>query len=262
MTEQRRTAKDNSTRKTWSMNGRQILILSLLGALMSAGAASHAGTIKFCDYTWVVRSSGRGGPGPNYWDPNNAWVDGNGYLHLKITQREGRWYCSEVFTQNRLGFGRYQFRIIGSVDKLDRNVVFGLFNYPTGDVGRDGTHEIDIEFSRWGNSSAPIGNYTVWPATNGVRRESKSFPFTLNSEQSTHRFTWSPTNVFFQSLHGHHDDASDPFASWRFSPPDAVAHISQKPMPVHINLWCFSGRAPTDGQPVELIVRAFKFTPL
>jgi hypothetical protein len=239
-----------------------MLIMGALCTLVVTGASSHAGTIKFGDYTWVVRSSARGGPGPNYWDPNNVWVDDQGYLHLRLNQRDGRWYCSEVYTQNRLGFGRYQFWISGPVDKLDRNVVFGLFNYPTGDVGRDGTHEIDIEFSTWGSTNAPIGNYTVWPATNGVRRESKSFPFTLKNDQSTHRFTWSPAEVFFQSQYGHHDDNGEPFTSWVFRPSNATARISQKPMPVHINLWCFSGRPPTDSQPVELIVRAFKFTPL
>jgi hypothetical protein len=33
-------------------------------------------------------------------------------------------------------------------------------------------------------------------------------------------------------------------------------------MPVHINLWCFQGRPPTDGEPVEVVIRAFTFTPL
>ena len=31
---------------------------------------------------------------------------------------------------------------------------------------------------------------------------------------------------------------------------------------VRLNLWLFEGRAPTDGQPVEIVVDAFTFTPL
>lgn len=237
------------------------MIASAIAALMATGAASHAGTISFSGYTWEVRPSGRGGPGPNYWDPNNVWVDSNGYLHLRLTQRNGRWYCSEVYTQNRLGFGRYQFWLIGRVDKLDRNVVLGLFNYPTPDVGPDGTNEIDIEFAKWGSSFAPAGNYTVWPTTTSVSHRTKSFPFSLKGDWSTHRFTWSSTRVFFQSQDGHYDDNSYQFAKWLYQPRKPATYVPQKPMPVHINLWCYNGHGPSNGQQVELIISAFKFTP-
>jgi hypothetical protein len=33
-------------------------------------------------------------------------------------------------------------------------------------------------------------------------------------------------------------------------------------MQVHINLWCFKGLAPENGQEVEVVIRAFNFTPL
>jgi Glycosyl hydrolases family 16 len=244
------------------MNAKNMLIISTVAALLAGGAMCHAGTIRFSGYTWDVRPSGSGGPGPNNWDQNNVWVDGRGYLHLRLTKRNNRWYCSEVSTQNRLGFGRYQFWIVGRVDKLDKNVVFGLFNYPTSDVGPDGTHEIDIEFAKWGSSSARIGNYTVWPATTGVSRGAKTFSFTLNGDWSTHRFTWSPQSVFFQSQHGHYDNNSYQFASWLYQPRNPTTYISRKPMPVHINLWCYDGRAPSNGQQVEVVVRAFKFTPM
>ncbi len=118
--------------------------------LLVTGATAHSGNISFSGYTWDVRPAGTGGPGPNDWDPDNVWVDAAGYLHLKLTHRNGRWYSSEVYTRDRLGFGRYQFSLIGRVDQLDKNIVFGLFNYPTPDVGVDTTREIDIEFSRWG----------------------------------------------------------------------------------------------------------------
>jgi hypothetical protein len=109
-------------------------------------------TITFSGYQWDVRAD-TGGPGPNIWDAGNVQVDDEGRLHLKITKNTGaagktEWHCAEINTQQRLGLGRYQFQVIGRIDKLDRNVVLGLFNHPTrGDVGRpDGTNEIDIEF--------------------------------------------------------------------------------------------------------------------
>ena len=235
---------------------RQITVLLL------TTIAAHAGTINFSGYTWVVRPSGMGGPGPNNWDQDNVSVDPDGWLHLKLTQRNGQWYCSEVYTQKRLGFGRYEFWVIGPVDKLDRNVVLGLFNYPTSDVGRDGTHEIDIEFARWGNSSTPIGNYTVWPTTTRVKRETQSFSFALDGDSSTHSFTWTPTNLVFQSQNGRGDTNGRRLGRWVYRPPTPATFISQQPMPVHINLWCFKGQPPSNGQPVELVVRTFKFTPL
>lgn len=39
----------------------------------------------------------------------------------------------------------------------------------------------------------------MWPTTNGVRRESKSFAFTLNGDLSKHSFVWTSTNLVFES---------------------------------------------------------------
>jgi len=113
------------------------LIASVLALLMAACASSPAKTIRFSGYDWKVKSGTHEGPGPNNWSENNVWVDQDGYLHLKLTKQGERWYCAEVLTKDRLGFGRYQFWVVGRVDRLDPNVVLGLFNYPTPDVGPD-----------------------------------------------------------------------------------------------------------------------------
>jgi hypothetical protein len=238
------------------------LTAGLLIILMTVATPGWAKTIRFSGYDWTVRPSGTGGPGPNAWDEGNAWVDQSGSLHLRAAPRDGAWYCSEVSTTTRLGFGRYQFQLVGRVDQLDRNVVLGLFNYPPGDVGRGGTHEIDIEFARWGIPTAPIDNYTVWPVERALKSTSQSFHVTFTGEASTHRFTWSPGSVLFQSLLGHRNDDANEVARWHYQPVDPAARISQQPMPVHINLWCFEGRPPTDSRPVEVVVRAFTFVPL
>ncbi len=243
------------------MKPNSLLLMGTCVVLMVIGTASFGTTLSFSGYTWVVRSSGRGGPGPNCWDADNASVDANGYLHLRLAQRDGKWYCSEIYTQKHLGFGRYEFWLIGLVDRLDRNVVLGLFNYPTADVGPDGTHEIDIEFAQWGRSSAPSGNYTVSPATNALKQASKAFALKLHEDSSSHSFTWTPTNVIFQSQERHGNGGTRQLATWVYQPTNPVARISQNPMPVHINLWCFKGQPPSDGKEVELVVRAFKFTP-
>jgi hypothetical protein len=140
-------------------------------------------------------------------------------------------------------------------------MVLGLFNYPTGDVGPDGTHEIDIEFARWGDSKNPMGNYTVWPVMKSLRQASRSFRFALNGDQTTHRLIWSRDEVKFRSLQGHRDDDREEINAWVYSPNEASRFISQQPMPVHINLWLFKGLAPKDGREVEVIIHNFKFTP-
>ena len=64
---------------------------------------------------------------------------------------------------SRLGFGTYQFKVIGRPDLFDDNVVLGLFNYTRPDVGPDATNEIDIEFAKWGGSQSQMGNWAVYP---------------------------------------------------------------------------------------------------
>lgn len=233
------------------------------GVLLAAGlvVAVMAGEeTRFAGHTWRVRS-GSGGPGPNVWDARNVWLDSATNLHLKIAHRDGVWSCAEVTLQERLGLGRYQFQTIGRLDRLDDQVVLGLFNYPTGDVGPDATHEIDIEFARWGHPRNPMGNFTVWPVESGLKQVSHGFPFVLGGDASTHRFMWTSNRIEFRSTNGHRDDDADLLATWTYSPPEPGRWIAQRPMPVHLNLWLFQGRPPKDGQEVEIIIRDFHYTP-
>ena len=238
------------------------LLVFISLALLMTPHPSRAGTIKFSGYEWEIRpTSEDGGPGPNHWDEHNVQLDSNGFLHLKLTHHDGKWYCAELNTVRKFKFGTYQFWIAGPIDTFDQNVVLGLFNYPESDVGPDGTHEMDIEFSRWRNPHANMGNYTVYPTMVHTKEGATTFPFTLRKDTlSTHRLIWSSTSILFQSLHGLRDDNADIFQSWLYKPVDPAKHISQSPMPVHINLWCCDGKPPKDGKEVEIVIRSFKFT--
>ena len=101
----------------------------LAGLFLALVFSAQAKDVEFGGCTWAVRS-GRGGPGPNAWDENNAWLDTSTNLHLKISPRDGKWSCAEVTMRRRLGFGRYQFQTTGRLDRLDDNVVLGLLNLP------------------------------------------------------------------------------------------------------------------------------------
>jgi hypothetical protein len=232
----------------------------LMGQFLAVVLCAEARDIEFGGYTCTIRA-GRGGPGPNAWSESNVWLDAATNLHLKISQHDGKWSCAEVTTKSRLGFGRYQFQTVARLDRFDDNVVLGLFNYPTHDVGPDGTHEIDIEFARWGRATNPMGNFTVWPVEKGRKQVSKSFPVTLTGDQTTHRFTWSRSQILFQLMEGFREDDEGELNRWLYSPQEPAPFISEQPMPVHINLWLFRGQPPKDGREVEVIIRGFKFMP-
>lgn len=242
---------------------------ALVPALTQQPSAPPKGTtqpvkvLSFAGYDWEVRAAaGLRGPGPNLWDERNVWLDDEGGLHLKLAQRDGKWTCASVTSSKRFGFGRYSFKIEGAVDRLDPQVVCGLFLYPTEDVGPDATHEIDIEFARWGKTENPNGNYSVWPTQLPAPHISHRFPVALDGAFTTHGWIWRADEIRFQSQHGHRDDDGATFAQWKFAPESPLKSISQKPMPMHFNLWLFRGGIPTDGKEVEVVIRGFKYEPL
>lgn len=244
--------------------------LSLAATLVFLTTAVDAGSAKkqtspqplrFSGYDWDVRQAGLGGPGPNQWEPGNVWVDAKGRLHLKITHGKDGWRCAEVTTRQKFGLGRYQFQITGTLGRLDPNIVLGLFDYPTADVGPDGTHEVDIEFSRWGNPASQEGNDTIWPTPAGLPQTTHGFAVPPDSLDTTHRFVRQRGQVSFQSLRGFQNGNVDEFAHWVFPPADPEKRISQAAMPILLNLWLFQGKPPQDGREVEIVVRQFSFQP-
>lgn len=233
-------------------------------AQRSPARQETATTLQFGGYTWQVRPPGKGGPGPNLWNPGNVWVDKAG-LHLKISRvRNGdrtEWQCAELNTVQALGMGTYEFQVFGPIDRLDQNVVLGLFDYPTPDIGPDGTNEIDIEFARWGRPELPIGNYTVYPAS-GKRgpEDHHAFSFTMRGNITTHRFIRSSSSVGLESFQERQTDRDGQIANWLYQAADK-RFIPQAPLPVHINLWLFQGKPPTDAKEVTIIIKKFTFTP-
>lgn len=220
-------------------------------------------TINFSGYTWKVKSGQGVFPGPNNWDPDNVFVDSDGHLHLKICKQSGSWSCAEIYmsSDQRLGFGTYQWQILGRPDILDENVVLGLFNYTVPEIGPGGTNEIDIEFSAWGHAQRDRGNWTVWPAVQGVEHVTHEFDMSPNTDASTHRFDWQSRQIFYQSLHGLREPGDDEglYASWPFAPSNYDEAIPQHPLPVHVNLWLNKGMPPQDGREVELVISSFNF---
>lgn len=258
-------------KKTFPAIAAMILITACqkTGLITTATQAKSEGTVtrtvlttlSFSGYTWTVKNSGSStaGPGPNYWSSSNVWVDSNGWLHLKMSydSATSRWNCAEVYSTTNFGYGTYQWNVEGRVDTLDKNVVLGLFNYS----GNDGYDEMDIEFSRWGNTSNPNLNYTVYPATgsSGYTAWQSTSNFTMSGgTYTTHRFTRNADSVVFKGLYGFYNDDTNLFqkATCR----KTTKSISTLSMPIHMNLWLFQGANPSNNKNVEIIIHSFTFT--
>jgi len=219
--------------------------------------------ISFSGYEWLVKSSHntfteRMAPGDNYFSNSkeNVWVDKNGWLHLKITKKNGKWYCAEVTLTKPLGYKRYIFQLNSRVDLFHPNVVGGLFTYLD---GTDNAEEIDIELSRWGDSRKANILYAVQPSDS--IGNAKSFRLEMNGDASTHQFDWKSGNVVFKSFHGHYSttptDSKLIVNEWNYSGKYVPVDANGK---VHINLWLFQSKKidPNDHLETELVVNSFQ----
>ncbi|HVG38898.1 MAG TPA: hypothetical protein VM870_06400 [Pyrinomonadaceae bacterium] len=210
-----------------------------------------AKTIQFSGYDWVARSadSDRGG-WVNAYDPANAWTDENGFLHLRIAKRAGRWTGAEVRLARSLGYGSYSF-VVHEIAHLPPTVVLGMFTWD--DTIADPNHrELDIEITRWGDPASKNAQYVVQPyyvPTNVVR-------FTAPPGTLTHSFHWEQGRAAFKTVRGNGAGAK------------AVAdHVFTSGIPtsggesVHLNLYIFGQDKDSVQNEVEVVVEKFQYLP-
>jgi hypothetical protein len=220
-----------------------------LPAAAGTRTAAPARTISFSGYTWQVKSSSsKVGPGPNFFSSSasNVWVDAQGRLHLAITHARGRWWCAEIVNTASLGYGTYTFTLASPVDALDPNVTLGLFTW--NDDPAYAHRELDVEFARWGNAAdATNGQYVVqpWDSPGHLVRVTQT-----SATSSSAAFSWRPGSVAFSS------SAASP-ASWTYTGSDVPVPGGEH---ARMNLWLYNGSAPTNGQPVEVVVQSFTVT--
>lgn len=234
--------------------------VAFLTLLLLVGHPAEAQTITWSGRQWKVTSGGMAGVAKG--DPANVSIDGNGYLHLTITQREGKWTAAELFTVERFGFGTYQWIVEGNVYDMDKSTVLGLFPYgPVHHIGADAEDEIDIEFSKWNNTcNGCNADFTVYPATGNKRPVGKSAwddNFRVEGGTlTTARMEWAPDHIKFTLMNGAHSigTTSDVIKTETYS--SDAKDIPQVAMPVGINLWCFR-ETPAKDQTV--VIRSFDF---
>ncbi len=235
-------------------------------ATTSASDLSRYKKILFAGYDWrIKKKSLPAGPGPNYFsaEPANVWVDHNG-LHLTIKKQNGCWYCTQVILAGSFGYGTYLFTH-GQVDRLDPNIVFGLFTW---EAAAETVHyrEMDIEFTRWGDPKATMNaQFTVQPSKHAYRQCAKNcshLKVECKCQWLTNYLIWQPGLAEFRTYYGRYTDLTPPA--------DTLIHRWQKvgekvPRPkketVRINFWLFRGLPPLAGQNSEIVINNFAFYP-
>lgn len=220
--------------------------------------SSPSGFLDFAGRRWIVKAccGSPCGPGPNWFSDSqdNVWVDDAGRLHLRITERNGEWYCAEVLTDHYLGSGLYQFEAEASIDNLDPQVVLGGFNYS--DHYPTDQDEIDVEFSRWGDPAGPNAQFVVQPFEDCLRHQ---FYLTHTGARSTHEFLWTPDSIHFASRQGGLHEIWEDVETFTCvtTDPDCVQLPDAERM--RFNLWLHQGNTPDDSQEVEVVVSDFVF---
>jgi hypothetical protein len=204
--------------------------------------------IDFSGHTWKVKSAELADPGPNYFSDSvsNVWVDADG-LHLKIEQRDGKWYCAEVFLDQSLGYGEYTFQLGSRVDSLDYNTVFAGFVYEAE------AREFDIEFS---SALAEPSNAQFVVQPYYIPGNINKFPMP-KVMFSTHQFIWLADHIEFTSWKGLDEDP-DPdslIQSWTYAGPDIPPPGEER---MRFNLWLFQGEVPAGGQGDDVVIKSFR----
>jgi hypothetical protein len=236
------------------------VLLTLPGSALLRTSSAEAG-IVWQGHTWRVTNGHMAGVAPG--SPRNVSVDSNGYLHLSIKNSEGKWTAGELFTEDTLGFGTYQWLVEGNVWTMDPVTVLGLFPYgPAKGIGKDGTNEIDIEFSQWDNTCSCNADFTIYPP---VRRAHGDSSFNLNfsvnqgTTLTTARMVWSAKNIVFTLMSGDQPlgTTANVLKTATYQPKN-TNNIPQQPLPVGINFWAFKALPKTDQ---SVVIRSFQYVP-
>jgi hypothetical protein len=217
--------------------------------------------LSFSGYDWWVKASaGQVGPGPNYFSDstNNVWLDGQGQLHLRITNRSNQWQCAALISARTFGYGSYRFQLASPADSINTNAVLGLFTWSDDPAYAD--REIDIECSRWSNGADPNNaQYVVQPYN--LSGHLARFAVPAGQTNATILFTWETNRVSFQSQRGGYSanpSLANVISNWSYA-------LSVPPTGdecVHLNLWLNNGAPPTDNKEVEVVISSFQFVPL
>ncbi|MDG1098290.1 MAG: hypothetical protein P8O20_02805 [Bacteroidia bacterium] len=287
------------------MNKKISVVIAFIGILIFAGfackqsdppkkelvnvdrSARVGDSIRFAGKDWKVKiyEDKQWGPGPNWFSghEDDITVDVNGYLHMKIVNRDNKWMSTEVISDEVMGYGTYIFTLEADLESIPENIVLGLFTWDNNSFQEAANSEVDIEFSRWGDlSDLRTLQYGVQPINFGTVFPERAFrpEYGLGKLRGvhTHAFTWTDTLISWVSYAGDTYGSGEVLGTWKFdlNNPARIKEeggnesdpiIIPKPGPetnARINFWILPwvNQRPTDGNEQEVIVRNFEYRPL
>lgn len=232
-------------------------------------------TLQFAGRTWAVKESNTPvGPGPNRFTDETAdvFVDAQQRLHLRLVQRGGAWFSSEVVLMDDTGYGSYWFTTESQVGFLDGNVVFGAFTWDPhcddASIPAWPNREIDFEDSRWSNPGDPTSSQVVvQPYQNAGNLIRYTTPLLAPLPTLTRYFDWTADRIRFGAAAGKLSPGAfsttapihtsvyqhNPSAGRRVPPAGRQRF--------RFNLWANQGLPPTNGQTAEVIISDFRYSP-
>lgn len=157
-----------------------------------------AGSLKFSGYDWGIRTiaSDKGGTN-NLYDPENAWTDASGALHMEIKKKSDRWSCAEIFLNRSLGYGTYVVTV-RDTSHLEPAAVFSMFTFEEWG-GEQHYREMDVEVSRWGDAASKNNaQYVVQP----FYIPGNLFAFATPSGTLTYSLRWESARATFKTFRG------------------------------------------------------------
>jgi hypothetical protein len=152
--------------------------------------------LQFSGYDWEVRGRKSDRGGANEYSAENASVDADGALRLKLVQRAGQWTSAEVSLTRPLGYGTYVF-VIRDMSTVDPAAGLALFTFD--EKGRaEHFREMNIEIRHGDEPEASSGQFVLQPnyLPGNLRR------FSLPGGRVSHTMRWEPGVVAFKSMRG------------------------------------------------------------
>ncbi len=159
---------------------------------------SPTGSLKFSGYDWGVRmiESDKGGTN-NLYDPENAWTDASGALHMQIKRKSGRWSCAEIFLNRSLGYGTYSVTV-RDTSHLEPAAVFSMFTFDEG-ASEEHFREMDVEVGGWGGAANKSNaRYVIQP----LYIPGNLFAFAAPSGTLTYVLRWESGHATFKTFRG------------------------------------------------------------
>jgi hypothetical protein len=155
-------------------------------------------SLKFSGYDWGVRmvASDKGGTN-NLYDPENAWTDASGALHMQIRKKSESWSCAEIFLNRSLGYGTYS-ATVRDTSHLEPAAAFSMFTFDES-ASEQHFYEMDVEIhgrSDAGNKNN--GQYAIQP----FYSPGNLFLFAAPSGTLTYVLRWEPGHATFKTFRG------------------------------------------------------------